>query len=162
MSMYNQILGTYPFAKLLYVMMGFNDSDKYPVGRIRDVYLKKYDDDLRVVLFTRNGGGNREEYQDVIDALAKHPCYIRDYDDDFDTTYAYIEFSTPEIFRDQIEEMYEIAPEERGCKMFMDIVNRMENPEAKDDVFVKRCMDLGNRIIDSIKENMGDNGVIEI
>jgi hypothetical protein len=49
-----------------------------------------------VVLYTRNGGGNRDAYEYVFELLSKHPLYITDYDDDFDSTYAYIEFQAPQ------------------------------------------------------------------
>lgn len=32
--------------------------------------------------------------------MKTHPNYLRDYDDDFDSTYAYIEFSVPEKCKD--------------------------------------------------------------
>lgn len=163
MSMYNQVVGVHPFAKLIIVMMGVG-LDEYPLGRVRDAYLKKYDDELRVLVFTRNGGGNREDYQEVFEALKKHPNYIRDYDDNFDTTYATIEFSVPEQFKEQFEEMYEVAPEERGMVFFRRVVENLGNPEAKDDVYVKRCMEFGKKIFDVLEKKMagGESGIIEV
>jgi len=69
----------------------------YPTGRFRDIYFQNEEgSEPKIILYTRNGGGNREWYQYVFDLLEKHPLYIADYDDDFDCTYAYIEFKAPE------------------------------------------------------------------
>jgi hypothetical protein len=74
------------------------ETEKYPTGRFRDIYFEKNEDGIggKVILYTRNGGGNREDYEHVFEALEKHPLYLNDYDDDFDCTYAYIEFTAPE------------------------------------------------------------------
>jgi hypothetical protein len=69
----------------------------YPTGRFRDIYFEHEEgSEPKIILYTRNGGGNREYYQYVFDLLENHPLHICDYDDDFDSTYAYIEFQAPE------------------------------------------------------------------
>jgi hypothetical protein len=79
------------------------------VGRYRDCYLSRgvdeYDKDggICIHLYTRNGGGNREDYQDVFEKLSAHPEYVKDYDDSFDCTYATIVFSIPKEFVDLVE-----------------------------------------------------------
>ena len=66
-------------------------------GRFRDIYLNE--DGTEIILYTRNGGGNRKEYWYIFEILSHHPNYLTDYDDDFDCTYAYIKFSIPEKAR---------------------------------------------------------------
>lgn len=73
------------------------ESKFFPSGRFRDAYLN--DKGSRIILYTRNGGGNREDYQYVFDLLRKHPHYVSDYDDDYDCTYAYIEFKVPDEYK---------------------------------------------------------------
>lgn len=73
----------------------------YSSGRFRDIYLNE--DGTKIILYTRNGGGNREEYWYIFEVLKTHPNYLRDYDDDYDETYAYIEFSVPEKYRELTE-----------------------------------------------------------
>lgn len=69
----------------------------YPTGRFRDIYFQNEEgSEPKIILYTRNGGGNRDYYQYIFDLLENHPLYITDYDDDFDSTYAYIEFRAPE------------------------------------------------------------------
>lgn len=82
------------------------------VGRYRTAWLERDavspvgDDGIvncRIAVYTRNGGGNREEYAQVFATLATHPCYLFDIDDEFDATYATIYFSMPEVLVDQLD-----------------------------------------------------------
>lgn len=91
MSLYNMLFGQNEKADVILATLGLTKAD---VGRYRDVYLNNGE----IVVHTRNGGGNREYYQDVFDELSDHPCYLRDDDDDFDCTYANIYFSYPEEY----------------------------------------------------------------
>lgn len=73
------------------------DKKIWTTGRFRDIYINE--DGSEIILYTRNGGGNREAYFYIFDILSKHPNYLRDWDDDFDSTYAYIAFSIPDDFK---------------------------------------------------------------
>jgi hypothetical protein len=68
------------------------DLDNYEVGRYRDIYVREG----KIILLTRNGGGNREEYKQCFKSLRKHPNYLDDWDCDWDRTYAEISFSIPD------------------------------------------------------------------
>lgn len=93
-SLYNAMFGVNPQADLLLKMLHLDGDKKSCTGRFRDIFLNA--DGTKIILYTRNGGGNREEYQWVFDDFKKlHPYYIRDWDDDFDNTFAYIEFNVP-------------------------------------------------------------------
>lgn len=116
--MYNLLFGQNSLAPLLLKILDLDQPNgNWSSGRFRDIYLN--DDGTRIILFTRNGGGNREcwdlwtenEIEGVSDTekcscvgcnmtyrLPKHPYYICDYDDDFDPTYAYVEFRVPEEY----------------------------------------------------------------
>lgn len=73
------------------------DAKYYPTGRFRDIYYEHNVGGVpKIILYTRNGGGNRDWYEYVFSILEKHPLYMSDYDDDFDCTYAYVEFKAPE------------------------------------------------------------------
>ena len=89
MSLYNMIFGMNPDSDKLLSLLGKTKSD---FGRFRNVYM----DEGYIVVHTRNGGGNREEYEDVFDEMSEHPWYSHDADDDFDCTYASIYFKIPE------------------------------------------------------------------
>ena len=89
MSLYNMIFGMNPDSDKLLEFLGKTRED---FGRFRNVYME----DGFIVVHTRNGGGNREDYEDVFDEMSEHPWYSHDADDDFDCTYANIYFKIPE------------------------------------------------------------------
>lgn len=89
MSLYNMVFGTNPNSDQLLSLLG---KDRGDFGRFRDVYVE----DGFIVVHTRNGGGNREDYEDVFEEMSEHPWYSHDEDDDFDCTYANIYFKVPE------------------------------------------------------------------
>jgi len=92
MSLYNLLHGVNYLTPVLLAVLDIDQkSGKWNSGRFRDIHLNE--NGTKIILLTRNGGGNREHYfpHDIV----KHPNYIKDYDDDFDCTYAYIEFSVP-------------------------------------------------------------------
>ena|SRR3990167_10308610 len=103
MSLYNILHGVNDLAPLLLKMLDLDQpKGKFETGRFRDIYLNE--DGTKIILLTRNGGGNRDSYQSVFDDLeANHPNYLTNYDDDFDCTYAYIEFSVPKEFKEDLK-----------------------------------------------------------
>jgi len=121
MSLYNMLFGTNKIASTLLFILDLNQPDKiWDSGRFRDIYLNE--DGTSIILYTRNGGGNRRhwdlsysKYKEGPDCpcpgctltykLKKHPNYIKDYDDDFDSTYAYVEFGVPKQFKEIAESL---------------------------------------------------------
>ena len=89
MSLYNLVFGMNPDSDKLLSLLGKTQAD---FGRFRNVYME----DGCIIVHTRNGGGNREDYEDVFDEMSEHPWYSHDADDDFDCTYANIYFKVPE------------------------------------------------------------------
>jgi hypothetical protein len=63
---------------------------KGDVERFRDCYLEGD----KICVYTRTGGGNRDDYPN--EKLTSHPNYLYDEDDDFDSTYASYYFKFPE------------------------------------------------------------------
>lgn len=116
--MYNLLFGVNSLAPLLLKILDLDQPDgKWWTGRFRDIYLNG--DGTRIILYTRNGGGNRECWnlweEDFVEGvsdtekcdcigcnmtyrLPKHPHYLYDYDDDFDPTYAYVVFKVPDEY----------------------------------------------------------------
>ena len=87
MSLYNMLFGMNPDADKLLSLL---DATRDDFGRFRNVYV----DDGYIVVHTRCGGGNREDY--FPEWVEDHPWYSHDADDDFDCTYADIFFKVPE------------------------------------------------------------------
>lgn len=88
MSLYNMIHGVNKLAGLVMIVLGKKATD---FGRFRDAGF----DNGRMFVRTRCGGGNREGYQHVFDAISLHPLYLADEDDDFDSTFATFYFKIP-------------------------------------------------------------------
>lgn len=91
--------------------------------RYRDTSLWNNNTEIRVI--TRAGGKNREEYQKNIDQLKSNKYYLRDEDDSFDSTYAYIFFKVPPEY---LEIVRNIKTDERTMKQkTKDSIKDLEN-----------------------------------
>lgn len=113
MSLYNIVNGVQPATFFLLPMLG-KHPDQYP--RFRDCFagreknsekldpfgipIKEHGDTPEISVYTRVGGGNREDYEDAISTLRNTEGYVTDYDDDFDCTFATFVFKVPERFID--------------------------------------------------------------
>ena len=113
MSLYNMINGVNPATFLLLPLLG-KHPDEYP--RFRDCFIGKLSNsdkevdtfgiptkeldltDRIISVYTRVGGGNRDDYQKEIQKLRKMPEYVEDYDDDFDSTFATFVFKIPDKY----------------------------------------------------------------
>jgi len=106
MGLYNMVMGTNPQAPLVLALLGLQPSD---VGRFRDAWFEKTPDGgLRCAVYTRNGGGNREDQSEAWGRIQAHQTYQGDADDDFDSTYATAYFGLPvEIPSSLIEQLPE-------------------------------------------------------
>ena len=91
--MYEMVCDINPDAGRVLNLIGLDPTFLIKECRLRDVYLSK--DKTKVVIFTRIGGGNRERYSASIKRLKNFKGYIRDYDDNFDNTYASFEYQIP-------------------------------------------------------------------
>lgn len=91
--MYEMVCNINPDAGRVISLIDIDPEWLIEEARLRDVYLSK--DRTKVVIFTRIGGGNREAYKNAIKRLRNHKNYIKDYDDDFDDTYASFEYQIP-------------------------------------------------------------------
>lgn len=127
MSLYNTLFGANPLTPVLLKILDLNPED---VPRLRDVNLSG--DGKTIIVYTRTGGGNRDYYDSEQDCrdnypeyfagddpptgpwnddLRKHPLFIQDYDDDFDSTYAYFDFKVPDEWASELEALAKRAPD---------------------------------------------------
>lgn len=91
MSLYNMMCGFNPAAGRLLAAINL---DPNIIPRFRDVWINS--DMTKITVHTRTGGGNRDDYEDQNNAMTAHPLYLRDSDDDFDSTFANFTFRVPE------------------------------------------------------------------
>ena len=108
-GLYNLIAGRHPAAAVLLNALGFEDDDAVSlIPRMRDVYL--YPEEIRIL--TRTGGGNRDEYAVENDGLRNRDGFLRDWDDEYDSTYAWWAYSWPAEWRPQLQHLVETIQEE--------------------------------------------------
>lgn len=88
MSLFNLLGGCNPSTEQLFKLLGLSVNN---FGRYRDIYVK----DGYIVVHTRCGGGNREDYEEMFETVSTHPWYSHDEDYEYDTTYADIYFTIP-------------------------------------------------------------------
>lgn len=103
MSFYNMLFGQNPMADILLAIVGIKRGD---VERFRDAFVSE--DGTRIDVYTRTGGGNREDYPQM--ALYRNPLFAGTRDDDFDSTYATFSFTIPAEFVPDVEALYEPPP----------------------------------------------------
>lgn len=108
MSLYNMLFGVNKLTPVILKIAGLELNE---IPRFRDCSIKEG----VVVVYTRTGGGNRECYSENDDhsdcyhlaneELTRKSNYITDYDDEFDSTYAYFEFSPLPEYKDLVKEV---------------------------------------------------------
>lgn len=91
MSLYNLLHGHNPNAEPILRALGLEPTR---IDRFRDASFRKIDDEVVIDVYCRTGAGNRPDYPNV--PLTSHPLYLRDCDDDDDSTYAHYFFRIPE------------------------------------------------------------------
>lgn len=150
MSLYNQLFGENKDAMALIGALGLT---RDAFGRYRDVYVNK--DGTKIIVYTRCGGGNRLEYEEIYNTMKAHPNYICDYDDDFDETYSYIEFSVPEKYSQMCKSMATGEEPISVSEKFKIECEEMNKPGS--DTY-KRADKYVEQLINRISEDMNNDG----
>jgi hypothetical protein len=118
-GLYNVLFGENSSQKdFLFELLGCTPAD---FGRYRDIYVtEEY-----IVVHTRCGGGNREDYEDVFWFAESLPDYAYNEDCDYDYTYADIFFHHPKGYEDLLKEMAKgtIIPSEKW-KMILEAMGK--------------------------------------
>lgn len=136
MSMYDLMFKPCPLAP--YLLKGL-DLDPHKLGRLRDCYFNE--DCTRIVVFTRNGGNNRGDYQEAIAYMYSNKFFDRDYDEDLDSTYATFEFKIPEVLQEVAVEAKRLGMGYKPFKQRFDEMLEKLKSGKKDDPDVKRMTD---------------------
>lgn len=106
MSLFNLMNGYNPSSPLYLAALKL---DPNTVPRFRDTRLARVRNRHYIVILTRAGGKNRQDYQGAIDKLCEHPLYARNQDCTHDNTYADFYFKPPEVLHPLIEALAEIG-----------------------------------------------------
>ena len=166
MSMYNLLHGENGFANMLLFLL---NTTRDQIPRYRDCYW----DGSQIVVYTRTGGGNREYYESKESCrenypeyfrgeddpprgpwnedLRKLPGYIKDEDDNFDSTYASFYFKVPEEFKQLTENLSAAqSPQEK----FKEMMNVLKSPNAMEDPRVQKLTELLEPVFKKITESV--------
>jgi len=154
MSMYNAIFGQNSAAPFILAMLGKTKDD---FGRFRDAY---FNEQKHIVIYTRCGGGNRDDYQQVFDEMSTHPYFIQDFDDGFDSTYASFEFKVPDQFKEQVDKLFDKSDNKAPADKWKDLFVAMDKKNT-DDPVVKQAMEVGKKIFAEL-EKTPNGGTVEI
>ncbi len=143
MSLYNMLHGVNPASGLLLGLAGFDSVSD--VGRFRDAYVDCDSGEPLIAIYTRNGGGNRDHWNDEAEegrecgctgctityALPSLPGYVRDEDDDFDCTYCTVWFRPPAEVADLLAAL--ALPEaDRPAQAWADLIESL--PKRMDEI----------------------------
>ena len=162
MGMYNLVHGENSGAVVLLGILGLQ---RDAVPRYRDCWWTG----TEIAIHTRTGGGNREYYEsesvcrnnypEYFDGkegpsgpwnedLQALPTFLRDEDDDFDSTYATFYFSVPDSLAWMIPALttQEESPGERWEK----IIAKLRDPASAEDPQIRRCMAVLGPMLDQI------------
>lgn len=160
-SMYNMLFGENPLSSAFLKILGLT---KEKIPRYRDCFWTgQY-----IAVYTRTGGGNRayyeslescrENYPEYFDGgkdeprgpwnsdLRNHPEYVKDEDDDNDTTYATFYFNLPAKFEGILPAVPSLTPAEK----FKILMEKMDKVGSKDDPDVKRVMETMSPIMEKL------------
>lgn len=103
-GLYNALFGMNPDRDKLLSLLSLSANDFY---RFRDCYLTK---DGEIAVYTRGGGGNREDHDDPEDEFGSNPNFLYAEDDDFDCTYMTYFFKVPDEAKEALEGMEPALP----------------------------------------------------
>lgn len=151
MSLYARLFGENADAVALLGMLSLTRKE---FERYRDAYLNK--EGTKITIITRLGGENRKEYKQVFKNMKKHPNYIKNYDDKFDNTYAYFEFSVPEKYAYTCKS---IAPKEDRPSVGDMFKKESEEARIPGTAAYKRAEEIAIEIMRSIENG---NHIIEL
>lgn len=100
MSLYNMIHGVNQATFYIAPLLELGHPETLP--RFRDCFLNTDKPDLEIHIYTRVGGGNRNEgFGEEI--FYNHPDYLTTFDDDFDNTFATYTFRVPEKWKSDVK-----------------------------------------------------------
>ena len=144
MSLYNKLFGENENAMALLGMIELTRND---FQRYRDVYLNK--SATIITVLARIGGDNRKNFKQVFINIRKNKWYIRDFDDNFDNTYTYIQFKIPEKYQYTCKM---IAPKEEELTVGEKFKKEVEEADIPGTDAYKRMDAIAKQIMGEIEK----------
>lgn len=103
-GLYNALFGMNPDSEKLLQILNLTRDSFY---RFRDCYLTE---DGQIAVYTRGGGGNRDDHEDPWTEFGDNPNFLGAEDDDFDCTYMTYTFKVPDEAKAALEGMEPAMP----------------------------------------------------
>lgn len=107
--MYNTLFGVNEMAS---VCLSIIDQNIIDIQRFRDAVAIKDDNGYKIEILTRTGGDNRLKYPNK--ELKKNKNYIKDWDDEYDPTYAHYLFSVSKDVEEIVKWDYILSRQTRN------------------------------------------------
>lgn len=150
MSLYSQLFDENKQADII---LKFANLTRHMFPRYRDVFL--CDEGVNVIVYTRIGGPNREDYKQEIIDIRKHKQFINDYDDDFDNTYAYFKFKVLPEYLDTSKSIFNGEPLNIN-ELFEKHIENAQDPNSEE---YKKDLEIAKQLMDAIN-NQPNGGII--
>lgn len=144
MNVYNMLNGVNPATFFVLPLLGEKHPVDYP--RFRDCFSVVDGKDREIHVLTRVGGSNRNQGYGE-EELQKHPNFLRDYDEEEDSTFATYVFSVPKEWEKDFSKIIEgklsetsDKYQERVKKVYpklkdkLDELFRKEDPRLRENV----------------------------
>jgi hypothetical protein len=128
MSLYNMLFGENVNSEIILAILGLKKSD---IERYRDCSLE----DEEITIYTRTGGGNREDYPNI--GLIENPYYLGDEDDEGDSTYALYHFSIPKEIKEDVANLKDIKKNGISGKLISWILRTIQRKPTENDLQVE-------------------------
>ena len=144
MSLYNKLFGENENAMAL---LGIIELTRNDFQRYRDVYLNK--SATIITVLARIGGDNRKNFKQVFINIRKNKWYIRDFDDNFDNTYTYIQFKIPKKYQYTCKM---IAPKEEELTVGEKFKKEVEEADIPGTDAYKRMDAIAKQIMGEIEK----------
>lgn len=159
MSLMQALVGESPYADLLLAVL---DLKREQTGRFRDCYLRKHEEELQIVIFTRNNGIGREDLLPISESLKNHPMFVSDEIETSDQTFQSYAFNPPAANAAEVAYIWELtknfgSPMERFHKMLAKLKDTATPP---DDPDIVRAKEIGERIFKPLLAESGGTVII--
>lgn len=131
MSLYNMLFGRNSNTDMVLAIIGLKECD---IQRLRNCSIE--DDGKTISVYTRTGGGNREDYPNNI--MRKRPEWKSSYDDDFDNTYCDDHFNVPTEFINDAANLDNILEHGIRPEFMQHIAKTLNREPTEEDVRSKK------------------------
>ena len=135
MSLYNLLFGENSDTQIILAVIGLKRCD---IERFRNCWI----DDKAIYVYTRTGGGNRDDYPN--EKLTSNPYYLYDHDDSFDSTYATYLFKIPDEIAEDVRNLQDIEANGISGNLIKWINKTLKREQTEEDKYAD-AMDKSKR-----------------